>query len=195
MMQELINHYDKLILGINKNIKGLKIYPEILNEERNHKFHFILNRMLHNSLVVSDILVGLKYLDLSNVLNDGIERAYFARIVALNSYEILINSSRLTGNKDVKEILKQINDNKIDEELKQAKIKIQSLKGEEKYLKEIRTNIIAHKDENPFTQIHVFQDLDPKKIFTIGNSIFNLHLELNKVFLKILKEIQKLDKT
>ncbi|SEH41021.1 hypothetical protein [Chryseobacterium culicis] len=193
-MQELINHYDKLILGINKNIKGLKIYPKILNEERNHKFHLILNKMLHNSLVVSDILVGLKYLDLSNVLNNSIERAYFARIVALNSYEILINSGRLTGNKDVKEILKQINDNKIDEELKQIKIKIQALKEDEKYLKEIRTNIIAHKDENPFTQIQVFQDLEPKRIFTIGNSIFKLHLELNKIFLNILNEIQNFDK-
>lgn len=194
-MQELINHYDKLILGINKNIKGLKIYPKILNEERNHKFHFILNKMLHNSLVVSDILVGLKYLDLSNFLNNGIERAYFARIVALNSYEILINSGRLTGNRDVKEILKQINDNELEEQLKQVKIKIQALKGEERYLKEIRTNIIAHKDENPFTQIQVFQNLEAKRIFTIGNNIFKLHLELNKVFLKVLKEIQKLDKT
>lgn len=194
-MLDLINHYDKLILEINKNIQGLKVYPKILNEERNHKFHFILNKMLHNSLVVSDILVGLKYLDLSNVLNNGIERAYFARIVALNSYEILINSGRLTGNRDVKEILKQINDNEIDEQLKQLKIKIQALKDEEKYLKEIRTNIIAHKDENPFTQIQVFQELDPKKIFTVGNNIFKLHLELNKVFLEILKEIQNLDKT
>ena len=194
-MQELINHYDKLILGINKNIKGLKIYPKILNEERNHKFHFILNKMLHNSLVVSDILVGLKYLDLSNFLNNGIERAYFARIVALNSYEILINSGRLTGNRDVKEILKQINDNELEEQLKQVKIKIQALKGEERYLKEIRTNIIAHKDENPFTQIQVFQNLEAKRIFTIVNNIFKLHLELNKVFLKVLKEIQKLDKT
>lgn len=113
----------------------------------------------------------------------------------LNSYEILINSGRLTGNRDIKEILKQINDNEIDEQLKQLKIKIQALKDEEKYLKEIRTNIIAHKDENPFTQIQVFQELDPKKIFTVGNNIFKLHLELNKVFLEILKEIQNLDKT
>ena len=194
-MLELINHYDKLILGINSNIKGLKIYPKILNEERNHKFHLIFDKMLHNSLVVSDILVGLKYLDLSNVLNNSIERAYFARIVALNSYEILINSGRLTGNRDVKEILKQINDNELEEQLKQVKIKIQALKDEERYLKEIRTNIIAHKDEDPFTQIQVFQDLDPKRIFTTGNSIFNLHLELNNFFLKILNEIQNLDKT
>lgn len=191
MMQELINHYDKLILGVNKNIQGLKVYPKILNEERNHKFHLIFDKMLHNLLVVSYILVGVKYLDLSNALNNGIERAYFARIVALNS----INSGRLTGNKDVKEILKQINNNEIDEELKQLKVKIQALKDEERYLKEIRTNIIAHKDENPFNQIKVFQDVDPKRIFTTGNSIFNLHLKLNNFFLKILNEIQNLDKT
>lgn len=193
-MQELITHYDELILGINKNIKSLKIYPKILNEERNHKFHFIFNKMLHNSLVVSDILVGLKYLDLSNVLNNSIERAYFARIVALNSYEILVNSGRLTGNREVKGILQQINNTKINEKLKLIRIKIQALKEDEKYLKEIRTNVIAHKDEDPFTQIHVFEGLDPKKIFTIGNSIFDLHRDLNDVFLKILKEIQEIDR-
>jgi len=194
-MLEKLNEYNRLIAQINSNTKGLKIYPKILSEDKNLKFHPVFEKMLFNTLSVSDLIIGLKFLDLSVHLQNEIESIYFSKIIALNSYEMIIESGKFTGNKDVKQIFLDVNNAELNSRLKEIKIELGQTKSNQKYLKNIRINIIAHKDENPFNQILTIQKIDFKKIYDIGNELFKTHLKLFMLFMDLLQEFSNKNPT
>lgn len=194
-MIEKLNAYDKLITQINSNIKGLKVYPKILSEDKNHKFHPVFEKMLYNALSVSDLIIGLKFLDLSVHLQNQIESIYFSKIIALNSYEMIIESQRFTGSKDVKHIFLDVSNSELNNRLKEIKKDLNQAKINQKYLKKIRNNIVAHKDENPFNQILATQKLEFEKIYNIGNELFKTHLKLFMLFMDLLQEFSNKNPT
>lgn len=187
-MLNAIKSYDELISEINDSINILNIYPQKLSEEKNHKLHLIFDKMLYISLLINDIIIGLKYLDLSVNLNNNVESIYFSKIVALNAYEMLNESGRLTGNKLIKQIFSDINNEDFNSKFKDIKKELYKVKKDcQPKLKVIRNKIIAHKDSNPFDQINTMQKIEFKEIYKIGHNIFNIHLKLLRLFQNLLK--------
>ena len=187
-MLNLIAAYDKLILAVNKNIKSLKVYPKILSEPHNQKFHLLFDKCLYIALIQNDLIIGLKYLDVSNALKNQIEANYFARIVALNSYEALNYFDKLIG-KNVQSFLTNAHLNQEIKEINDTGKKINTFKKScFKYLDDIRNNVIGHKDANSLKQTTIMLQIDNKKIHSIGTSLYKLNFELLDNYMKLMKK-------
>lgn len=187
-MLNLIAAYDQLIIAVNKNIKYLKAYPKILSEPHNKKFHFLFEKCLYIALIQNDLIIGLKYLDVSNAVKNQIEANYFARVVALNSFEALNYFDKLIGknvqaystNSELSHEIKEIND---------VGKKINSLKKScFKYLDDIRNNVIGHKDADSLKQTNIMLQIDNKKIHSIGTTLYKLNFELLDKYMELMNK-------
>jgi len=93
-MIEAIKAYDILIERLNENIRGLKAHPKILDKEEHKYLYPVVEKSMYIAICSSDLIIGLKYLDVSKALKNGYETNYFSRNVAHISYE-LINPTTL----------------------------------------------------------------------------------------------------
>lgn len=183
----MISAYDELINAINSNIKSFKAYPKILSEPHHKKLHLLFDKCLYTALIQNDLIIGLKYLDLSNALENQIEANYFARVVALNSYEMLRYLDKLIG-KDIQSFLSYSEHSKEMKDIKKVGKKINIFKKScFKFLDEIRNNVIAHKDVDSIKQTSIMLQMDNKKIYTIGNELYKLNFELLEKYMELMK--------
>lgn len=186
---DVLKEYDNRIKKINSFIKNLKAYPSInskfeINDEFFNKF---LDKLLFISLAELDLLIGLKYLDFSHTLKNQIEANYFARVVALSTYEIIQHTSKLLGNDMKNIIVEKYGDERFDE-IKIITRKIsKTASTEKKLLQIIRNNLIAHKEENGLLQTELMISINNEEIYALGNKISNHQLELINKYLEIWK--------
>jgi hypothetical protein len=188
-MLNVIAAYDSLIISINNNIKTLKAYPKILSEESHKKYFVFFDKCLYNALIQNDLLIGLKYLDVSNALKNQIEANYFARTVALSSYETFNYLDKLVG-KDVKTFLESNGHQTSYNTISAIAKKVNSLKKScFTYLEEIRNNVIGHKDSHALKQTFIMLQIDNAKIHRIGTDLYKLNFELLNEYANLMTTI------
>lgn len=185
---KVIEAYDTSIVEINNNIKTLKAYPNILKEEKFKKYYLLFDKCLYNCLIQNDLVIGLKYLDVSNVLKNLIEANYFARVVVLNSYEALNNLDKLIG-KEIKSFCEMNDRQESFERIKAIGKKINALKKScFTYLRNVRNTVIGHKDSDALKQTKTMLEIDNREIYIIGSKVNNLSLELINEYMKLMEE-------
>jgi len=93
----LVDGYDLVIRKAAKNVRWFRLYRQESKEDKDRHIVLYSDRALHTMLDYIDLLIGLKYLVTSQSIGNHLEANYFARIVALNCYEILHNSHKILG--------------------------------------------------------------------------------------------------
>ena len=188
-MIETIKSYDLAIDRVNKVIKSLKAYPRILDQEENKYLHPVFDKALYNALTASDLIVGLKYLDVSNAMKNGYEANYFARTVAHCAYEVLHYKHKLIG-KDAATILKS---RLGDAALKSVKESIANLKSVQKdhfeKLDFIRNNLFGHRNESGLATANGMLEIDNKLVYQIGKAVFDALIVIISVITALLSKL------
>jgi DNA integrity scanning protein DisA with diadenylate cyclase activity len=188
-MIELLKSYDNLVLRTNSIIGTLRTYPKLLNQEENKYLHQFFDKCLFTALNQLDLIIGLKYLDLSKFVNNQIEANYFARIVAHISFEILNDLQKLAGQEIRDFIISNYSKDLLTEidtcikELNQLK------KSKLNDLKEIRNNIFGHKNKHAFSQTETMLTIQNPEIYQIGNDIFNIQLRLLVAYQNLIQKV------
>lgn len=183
----MMSAYDKLIESINSNIKSLKIYPKILSKENNKDHFVIFDKCLYIALVQNDLLISLKYLDVSNVVGSAYEASYFARTAGLHSYEVLNHINKSIGI-DVRSIFsvpifKHLleNTNQVGKGLNELK------KVHFKKLEILRNNVMGHKSDNAITQTEIMLSLNNKELYDLGTQIYKANFKLIDTYMQFLR--------
>jgi hypothetical protein len=88
-MLESIKAYDILIKSLNENIRSLKAHPKLLDKEEHKYLYPVYEKAMYIAISASDLIIGLKYLDVSNAIKNGYETNHFSRNVAHPSYELV----------------------------------------------------------------------------------------------------------
>ena len=177
-MIETLNAYDKAIESSQRLSHTLKIYPKVFQKSEFHKYHKFFDKALFSSLNLMDLIIGLKFLDLSKGIGNNVESNYFARIVALTSHEILNELNALIGKDIREELIHSIGIEKISE--LDAIIKEMNIlkKKHLSKLKKLRNNVIGHKLAKGYEQAEMIANIDVLGIYNIGDAIFKVQMKL-----------------
>lgn len=177
-MFELLSSYDEAIVSTNNLIRTLRAYPTLLDEKENLYMHQFFDKCLFTALNQLDLIIGLKYLDISNAMKNQIEANYFSRIVAHTSFEILNDLNKLAG-KQIREFVLSNCTKEVLSDIDTAIRELNIIKKEKlKILKEIRNNLFGHKHANAFSQTVGMLKIQNSEIYAIGNDIFKMQIQL-----------------
>ena len=110
-MIETLKTYDELIIKTSNFIRTLKIYPKVFEKEEHHYLHQFFDKILYTALNHLDLIIGLKYLDVSQAVGNKLEAKYFARVVALTSHEILNDLNKIVGKEIRNFVIAKIGEN------------------------------------------------------------------------------------
>ncbi|MBK7764415.1 MAG: hypothetical protein IPI46_13895 [Bacteroidetes bacterium] len=177
-LMQRISEYDNQLIELNNLIKTIKVYPKILEPEKDKLIKDRLDSILFLVLHQNDFIIGLKYLELSIVCSNQYEANYFTRVVSLGAYELLQKIGKFIG--------KELNSNELQnsillnkEELKEIRTEFNDIKKNSGYLlKTIRNNVIAHKDEDVFVQTELMNKMNHKDLHWIAFRIYRVNYRL-----------------
>ena len=191
-MLDIIAAYDKLINSTTNLIRNLKAYPRILNGPEHTTIHLFFDKCLHNALNLNDLVIGLKYLDVSGYCSNDVEANYFARIVAHSTYEILNHSDKLFG-RQVRNYIKTNVPNSIAIVKVEATLKSlnQVKKNNIDELNKIRNNTFGHKLENGLNQVNIILLVNNKYIYDTANSVYKINQQLLGNVFELMAELPK----
>ncbi len=188
-MIDSINSYDKLIQNTSNLAQTLKIYPKVFEEEEFHELHKFFDKALFIVLNHLDLAIGLKYLDVNKAIGNDLEANYFSRVLVLSSHEILNDLNKMIGKEIRCELTKKIgidNLKELDETIKEMNI---LKKKHLKKLKNLRNNVLGHKQEYGYKQAEMIVKIDNKEIYMIANEIFKIQMKFIGVYSNLLKSI------
>ena len=172
-----------LVSGIN----DLMLYPLIRYGERPDEHDVLADMQLSILLAQVDISIGIKNMTICKGVKNEFEEYYFARILALNCYEILENDLK-NFNKPLLEyrVNRKTRDIvlRIDECLENLKL-IKRMYNEK--LRKIRHNIVAHRLGKSIDQNRLMKSINPEEIFNISLSIQENYVSM----LIVLPELQR----
>ncbi|WP_136798320.1 hypothetical protein [Desulfosediminicola ganghwensis] len=188
-MIETIQSYDYLITRLNSTTKHLKAHHKILDKPE-HKYLFpFYEKAMYIAISLTDLIVGLKYLDVSRSVNNEYEANYFARNVAHMSYELINHQDKIIG----EEIAKITNETIGPDPLKELKNIIKKLRLITSHhfncLKGIRNNLYGHRIENGSTMAKSMLEIDNRKIYKIGDDIFKVYFELLQKYVILISKL------
>lgn len=186
-MIEPINTYDNLIKGTSKIIRTLTIYPKVFEEEKYYELHKFFDKALYNVLNQLDLIIGLKYLDISQAVENRLEANYFSRIVILTSHEILNDSNKMLGKEIRAELIEKIGMDGLKEIDETTKEMNALRKNHLKKLKDLRNNVLGHKLDQAHKQAEMIANIDNNEIYKIGDEIFKVEMKFLKIYLKFLE--------
>lgn len=190
-MLDIINSYDKLIQETSELARTLKIYPKVFDKEEFHEQHKFFDKALFTVLNHLDLIIGLKYLDVSQAIGNQPEANYFARDVILTSHEILNDLNKMLG-KNIRTKLIEKNGANGLEELDDATKEMNDLRKKYlKKLKDLRNNVLAHKLEHGHQQAELIISINNKEIYRIGNEIFKAQTKFLENFFFLITSIKK----
>jgi hypothetical protein len=136
-----------------------------------------------------DLIIGLKYLDVSQAVSNQLEANYFARIVAHSSYEILTDLNKLVGKEIRNFVIEKLGKSELDNIDKTVR-ELNIMKKEHlDNLKTIRHNLFGHKLKDGHRQAELIVGINNTEIYEIGNQIFKLQNELIGQFVKLIEKI------
>lgn len=188
-MLKTIQSYDFLIAKINNNIRGLKAHPRILVDEKHKYLYPLYEKAMYIAISGSDLIIALKYLDVSNAVKNGYETNYFARNVAHISYELINHQQKIVGEDVSKTIINRIGAEALLElNNRRKQLKIVTSKYHKK-LNFIRNNLFGHRTENGSEMATSMLDVDAHEIYKIGKKIFDVYLNVLAEYVNILAKI------
>lgn len=188
-MLEIIKEYDRVTEGLNKNIRGLKAHPRILNNEEHKYLYSAYEKAMYIAISLSDLNIGLKYLDVSETLKNGYEENHFARSVALVSYELINHQQKIVGQDVAALVLEKLG----REGLSQIGLYSKELKGVTKEhherLNYIRNNLVGHRTENGMEMAEGMLKINHQEIYHIGKQVFSVYLKLFGAYSELLGKL------
>ena len=188
-MIETIKAYDVIIKDLNENIRGLKAHPKILHKEEHKYLHPVYEKSMYIAISLSDLIIGLKYLDVSNALKNGYETSYFSRNVAHMSYELINHQEKIVGTEVAKTIKKRIGDAAFSEFKGSAK-ELKNVKKEHyKKLNYIRNNLFGHRTANGSEMAVAMLKIDAAEIYKIGKQIFDVYIKVIVAYVNLLSKL------
>ncbi|MCX5846586.1 MAG: hypothetical protein NTW12_09580 [Deltaproteobacteria bacterium] len=188
-MIETIKAYDIIIKGLNENIRGLKAHPKILDKEEHKYLHPVYEKSMYIAICLSDLIIGLKYLDVSNALKNGYETSYFSRNVAHMSYELINHQEKIVGTEVAKTIKNRIGDAAFSEFKGSAK-ELKDVKKEYcKKLNYIRNNLFGHRTANGSEMAAAMLEIDAAEIYKIGKQIFDVYIRVIVAYVNLLSKL------
>jgi len=169
---ETIHAYDLLIKNQNEVIRALKIYPKVLNKDEHKHLHSFFNIAMYTSLACSDLIVGLKYLDVSMAVKNEIEANIFARMLAHSSYEILNSQQKIIGKETINKIAELIGEDEVNN-LNLTMKELRPIRRDyfEK-LKEIRNELFGHRNIAGLIMSEKMVLLNYHEIYKIADKIY-----------------------
>lgn len=186
-MFEDMQAYDKLISSSNSLAMTFKIYPRVLDKPEFHYLHIFLDKGLYNALNLTDLIIGLKYLDLSARIDNQLETNYFARIVAIHSHEILNSLDKVIGHEFRQKAIQKASLSAINDLDNTVKALNKIKKDKLTLLKSIRNNLIGHRLDKGHEQHEMMKRINPEEIFKTGYDVFTLHFRLLKEMVELVK--------
>ena len=188
-MIETLNAYDEVIQKTSNLVRTLKIYPKVFEEEKHKYLHQFFDRVLYNTLSQLDLIIGLKYLDLSQAVSNQLEANYFARIVAHSSFEILTNLNKLVGKGIRSFVIDKVGKSELENIDNSVKELNKFKKEHHEKLKTIRHNLIGHKLKEGHKQAELIVNIDNREIYDIGNKIFKVQNKLIGYFTELIEKL------
>lgn len=186
---ETLKSYDKNIASVSNLIRTLKIYPTAFEDEEFHELHKFFDKALFIALNQMDLIIGLKYLDISQAIGNNLEANYFARVLVLSCHEILNDLNKMGGIKIRDELTKKLGVEKL-KELDEVTIEMNFMR--KKYLKELkllRNKVLGHKHEEAHQQAELIVNIDTLEIYNIGNSIYTIQMKYIHSYVNLLEKI------
>ena len=188
-MIEMLELYDKWIEKTSSLVGKLKAYPEIFEKPEHKKFHKFFDKALFTSLNQLDLVIGLKYLDFSQAVGNKLEANYFARVVILNSHEILNDLNKIVGKEIRNDLVLKVGEKDV-KDLDDSIKNLNTLRKEHlKTLKELRNKVLGHKLSDAHQQAKMIFKIDLIKVYKIGNEISKVQM---KVMLNLTNLISKI---
>jgi len=188
-MLETIKSYDILISQLNKNIRGLKAHKKIL-DKKEYKYLFpVFEKAMYIAIAASDLIICLKYLDVSNAVRNGYETNYFARNVAHISYELINHKQKIIGEEVAKTIMNKIGVEALVE-LKKCTNQLKAVtKKHHKKLNYLRNNLFGHRTANGSEMATSMLEVDAREIYNIGKQIFDVYMNVFAEYITLLGKI------
>lgn len=185
--QRAIAGYDKdiglLLVGINNTMA----YPQIRYGTDPEEHDRIADIQLNIMLTQVDIVIGIKNTRYNQWSDKEFEAKYFARILALNCYEIFMYNMKIFDlplNKYRSDIKTSLIMRSIDLHRKMLK---EIYKQENHFLYDIRHNLIAHRKGTAFNQNKSTKDIDIDRVLAISSAVLHGYIHI----LMLLPELQR----
>jgi hypothetical protein len=185
----LNDKYDRITNSLNRNIKGLKAHSKILITDELQYLHPVYEKAIYIAISLSDLNIGLKYIDISDHNSNEIEKIYFSRVVALTLFE-LVDSQKKVVSREVKDVIMEKIGNKGFCELKQCSKNMSEIKNNHhKKLKFIRNNLFGHREANGAKMAIGMLGVDEKEVYDIGREVFSVYLNTFTAYMNIIGKI------
>lgn len=163
--------------------------PEVFQE----KFKELIDAKLITAIALSDILIGMKYLDINANINKGYEAKYFGRIISVNCYELLNNNSKYVMSnavvkyRNIPEIKQHIKE--FDTHKKTSDLFFNKHKNK---LYEIRNSSLCHRDNsNGIEQIKYIDSMSLDYIASVADEVIELNINLMDSYAKLMDLLLK----
>lgn len=185
-LDEWLPTYKHIIEKSRKHVSSIRVSRKILTDEKHENLLKDFDFMLFCALNNLDLVVGLKYLHISLIMNNILEANFFARIISTQIYEHLKDVKSYGGVKIRSNISKENSTllqlfNTVNKEFSNF------MNNENDKLKEIRNNTFAHKEKGGFKQAEIIENIDSPHILKIGEELFSLNMKLVNLFIKYLE--------
>ena len=188
-MIETIKAYDVIIKGLNENIRGLKAHPRILDKAEHKYLYPVYEKSMYIAICLSDLIIGLKYLDVSKALKNGYETSYFSRNVAHMSYELINHQEKIIDTDVAKTIKNRIGDAAFSE-FKGSTKELKGVKKEYyKKLNYIRNNLFGNRTANGSEMAAAMLEIDDAEIYKIGKQIFDEYIKVIVAYVNLLSKL------
>jgi hypothetical protein len=188
-MLESIKAYDILIKSLNENIRGLKAHPKILDKEEHKYLYPVYEKAMYIAISASDLIIGLKYLDVSNAIKNGYETNHFSRNVAHTSYELVNHQEKIVGKEVSTVIINHIGVEALSE-FKNCTKDLKSVTRQyHKKLNDIRNKLVGHRTPKGSEMAISMLEIDAGEIYNIGKRIFDAYNKVLVDYINILKKL------
>lgn len=188
-MKQISDNYESIIAALNRNVAGLKMYPEALDKPEHKYLHPVFDKALFNALCTLDLITELKYLDLANAAKNAWEANFFSRVVAHSCFEILDNFNAIAG----REILELVKTRLGPGALKDLHARVREMnqinRKDGPYLKAIRNNLFGHRMKVGLQQAEEMLLIKPAPIYQLGRRIFRIEVDIMGAYMELLKAL------
>jgi hypothetical protein len=180
----VIDRYNRELSILVENINRYQTYPDTRLGKTPERHDILADKQLSILLTQADITIGMKNMVESKGLQAHFEEYYFARILALNCYEILQNHYPAIFNEQLETFRADPNTANIMVKFSAIRDQLKLLKRKHgDYLMDIRHNVIAHRHfKNGFEQNRLMWVIDPERILKISMEIQSSYISMMPIF-------------
>jgi len=188
-MLKTVQSYDYLINRINITTRNLKAHRKILNKEEHEFLYPFYEKAMYISIALADLMVGLKYLDVSNAVDNKFEANHFARGVSVTCYELLNHKEKIIGETIYKTVAKSVGIIELTPIVEAKKILKLITKEHFQTLKHIRNDLYGHRHENGYEMSLAMLSIDNFEVYKIGKSIFDSYFKLLQEYAQLMTKL------